>query len=565
MRHRRLISPLCVPSGVVNHPPTMRSHGKDAARAMRRKLMQDDTRVLMLTLTLVETCVKNCGRRFHELVVQKEVLSELARLGQKARADVEVRDKALSLIQEWAEALRLNPYVETRNQLRAKGVVFPGRNFEAFVPIHTPPQSVPQELDPEDAVAIAAAIAQTEEELQTAGERRAEEETRRRVAEHMGSGVDFMNARKMEKRHVTKQPSNYMAVPQQDQYQAPSLIYGNSDGAKYASQAATTPTDYWQGSAASASAGPLWQQQPRSAAAASGAPVLARPALFQGSEQSPPARQHSVAPAADAQDVLVAAATSAEVLREMLAAEAHGEVLADLAAQCRTMMSTVHSLVATASDEALLVQGLGVNDELQHVLAQYDARASAGQQGQPPPLLPPRPAGPPSEPRAAPAATGGPVGLNWGDEEEESKLAVNRGRGRSTVGPSPATPLLAAAAVTAPLLPPPPSVQPRVPQPAPVVAAPAVAQPSIDSLLDMLAAPSPAPAVTPPPPVPVFSPIPVPTADFLASDLDARLQLPQQGPADPFAMLAQIHPPPSASSSSGPQGSQSGSTTNPFA
>lgn len=35
---------------------------------------------------MLEACVKNCGRRFHEFVVQKEALDAVSKLAQRSRA-----------------------------------------------------------------------------------------------------------------------------------------------------------------------------------------------------------------------------------------------------------------------------------------------------------------------------------------------------------------------------------------------------------------------------------------------------------------------------------------------
>lgn len=50
---------------------------KDAMKAIRKRLAQNAARnftVVMYTLTVLETCVKNCGRRFHVLVCNKDFL-----------------------------------------------------------------------------------------------------------------------------------------------------------------------------------------------------------------------------------------------------------------------------------------------------------------------------------------------------------------------------------------------------------------------------------------------------------------------------------------------------------
>lgn len=56
---------------------------KDAVRAIRKRLQQNAGKnytVVMYTLTVLETCVKNCGRRFHVLVCQKDFGQELVKL-----------------------------------------------------------------------------------------------------------------------------------------------------------------------------------------------------------------------------------------------------------------------------------------------------------------------------------------------------------------------------------------------------------------------------------------------------------------------------------------------------
>lgn len=53
---------------------------KDAVKAIRKKLAMSAGKnytVVMYTLTVLETCVKNCGKAFHVLVCSKEFISEL--------------------------------------------------------------------------------------------------------------------------------------------------------------------------------------------------------------------------------------------------------------------------------------------------------------------------------------------------------------------------------------------------------------------------------------------------------------------------------------------------------
>jgi VHS domain len=56
---------------------------RDAMKAIRKRLTQNagkNNTVIMYTLTVLETCVKNCGKAFHVLVANKEFVQELVKL-----------------------------------------------------------------------------------------------------------------------------------------------------------------------------------------------------------------------------------------------------------------------------------------------------------------------------------------------------------------------------------------------------------------------------------------------------------------------------------------------------
>ncbi|XP_078461346.1 TOM1-like protein 2 isoform X2 [Lampetra fluviatilis] len=122
---------------------------KDAIRAIRKKLSGNKNfREVMLTLTVLETCVKNCGHRFHALVAQRDFVDGvLVKVVQpKNNPPALVQDKVLSLIQAWADAFRSSPdltgVVHVYEELKKKGIEFPSSTTETLSPIHTPQRSV---------------------------------------------------------------------------------------------------------------------------------------------------------------------------------------------------------------------------------------------------------------------------------------------------------------------------------------------------------------------------------------------------------------------------------------
>ncbi|XP_030019966.1 target of Myb protein 1 isoform X3 [Manduca sexta] len=129
---------------------------KDAIKAIRKRLTMSAGKnytVVMYTLTVLETCVKNCGKSFHTLACNKEFISELVKLiGPKNDPPTVVQEKVLSLIQCWADAFQNQPelqgVVQVYNELRTKGVEFPMTDLDAMAPIFTPQRSVPDNGEP---------------------------------------------------------------------------------------------------------------------------------------------------------------------------------------------------------------------------------------------------------------------------------------------------------------------------------------------------------------------------------------------------------------------------------
>lgn len=123
---------------------------KDAVRAIRKKLQNSIGKnyiVVQLTLTILETCVKNCGRRFHQQIATKDFLLELIKiLTPKYDAPTVIQDKVLSLIQSWAAAFQSAPDLKEVGKmyadLKAKGIEFPVTEVDSSAPIHTPGRTV---------------------------------------------------------------------------------------------------------------------------------------------------------------------------------------------------------------------------------------------------------------------------------------------------------------------------------------------------------------------------------------------------------------------------------------
>lgn len=124
---------------------------KDAIKAIRKRLTQNAGKnytVVMYTLTVLETCVKNCGKRFHILACNKEFVQELVKMiGPKNDPPTAVQEKVLSLIQSWADAFRhqteLSGVVQVYHDLKQKGIEFPMTDLDTMAPIHTPQRSIP--------------------------------------------------------------------------------------------------------------------------------------------------------------------------------------------------------------------------------------------------------------------------------------------------------------------------------------------------------------------------------------------------------------------------------------
>lgn len=123
---------------------------RDAVRAIKKRLhnaMSKNNAVVMYTLTVLETAVKNCNHHFHVLVCNKDFVQDLIKLiGPKFDAPQIIQERVLSLVQAWADAFRGDPtlagVVQSYDDLKSKGVEFPAADLDTLAPIKTPKRTV---------------------------------------------------------------------------------------------------------------------------------------------------------------------------------------------------------------------------------------------------------------------------------------------------------------------------------------------------------------------------------------------------------------------------------------
>lgn len=120
---------------------------RDAAKHLKKKLSpKSQPATIVKAVAVLETAVKNCGKRFHIQVTSKDFCSALAKLvDQKGQSSL-VREHVLGLIQTWADAFRSDPTMiaicNLHSELLMRNVEFPAQNLDAMAPIFTPEASV---------------------------------------------------------------------------------------------------------------------------------------------------------------------------------------------------------------------------------------------------------------------------------------------------------------------------------------------------------------------------------------------------------------------------------------
>ncbi|KAJ1262365.1 hypothetical protein BS78_09G101900 [Paspalum vaginatum] len=126
-------------------------HGqaKEVIKALKKRIQHKNANVQFLALTLLETLIKNCGDHVHLQVVERNILEDMMKIVKK-KADMQVRDKILMLLDSWQEAFggpggKHPHYYWAYAELKRSGVEFPKQSPDA-APIFTPPVTQPASL-----------------------------------------------------------------------------------------------------------------------------------------------------------------------------------------------------------------------------------------------------------------------------------------------------------------------------------------------------------------------------------------------------------------------------------
>ncbi|XP_032392455.1 target of Myb1 membrane trafficking protein isoform X2 [Etheostoma spectabile] len=123
---------------------------RDAIRALKKRIVGNKNfKEVMLALTVLETCVKNCGYRFHILVTTRDfVEGVLVRaIIPRNNPPLVLHDRVLGIIQAWADAFRSSPdltgVVSVYEDLRRKGLEFPMTELDGYTPVQAPQKTLP--------------------------------------------------------------------------------------------------------------------------------------------------------------------------------------------------------------------------------------------------------------------------------------------------------------------------------------------------------------------------------------------------------------------------------------
>lgn len=120
------------------------TNAKYAINAIKKKFYHENPHVVLYGLTVIESCVKNCGTLVHEEVATRAFMEEIRDL-LKHTTDENIKKKILEMLQTWGMAFRNSPryriVTENLNLMKAEGWKFPAiREAEAMFEADTAPE-----------------------------------------------------------------------------------------------------------------------------------------------------------------------------------------------------------------------------------------------------------------------------------------------------------------------------------------------------------------------------------------------------------------------------------------
>ncbi|XP_056609952.1 target of Myb protein 1 isoform X2 [Triplophysa dalaica] len=122
---------------------------KDAVRAIKKRILGNrNFKEVMLTLSVLEACVKNCGHKFHSYVSTRDFVENVLvqTIVPKNNPPLILQERVLTMIQAWSDAFRSSPdltgVVTVYEDLRRKGVQFPINQSNGCSPIQTPNRTI---------------------------------------------------------------------------------------------------------------------------------------------------------------------------------------------------------------------------------------------------------------------------------------------------------------------------------------------------------------------------------------------------------------------------------------